>query len=172
MRTIASNVMTKGEAMTAGRRLEAIGVPPEQIQLKEVEGSGVFVSAKVAPEHVDAANKILKDRPAEPAVAPDAADAHASREPAAVRESLDRPRPEAVPRRNLPLGEPPRPAAAAPPAVAVQAGRDAATARRPSGGAGLMSRLDNIGWLQMLVILAVLGALGIAFGALLGAIIY
>jgi hypothetical protein len=75
MRTIASTFETRDEAESATRRLQGIGVAPDQIMLKDLggagargEASGFFVSAKVTPEQVDDATKILKRfAPAEPA---------------------------------------------------------------------------------------------------------
>ncbi len=78
MRTIPATFDTKEEAETAIRRLEAIGVAPDRIVLKEVEETGgasqpdtprqangrpasaFFLTAKVSPEQIGAATKILK----------------------------------------------------------------------------------------------------------------
>ncbi|MDP9415990.1 MAG: hypothetical protein M3Q08_18270 [Pseudomonadota bacterium] len=80
MRTIPATFDTKEEAETAIRRLEAIGVAPDRILLKELEDSGgasqpdpaqkalgrpaatraFFVTAKVSPEQIGAATEILK----------------------------------------------------------------------------------------------------------------
>jgi hypothetical protein len=79
MRTIAATFSTRDEAEAASRRLEAIGLSRERIILKDVAaageglgaadtGGGVFVSAKVTSEQVEAASEILKTRRmAEPA---------------------------------------------------------------------------------------------------------
>ena len=79
MRTIAATFSTRDEAEAASRRLEAIGLSRERIILKDVSaageglgaadtGGGVFVSAKVTSEQVEAASEILKTRRmAEPA---------------------------------------------------------------------------------------------------------
>ncbi|HEV2079299.1 MAG TPA: hypothetical protein VGR19_05310 [Allosphingosinicella sp.] len=62
MRTIASTVGTREEAELATRRLQAAGITPDRIQLKEVSEpeAGVFISVKVLPEQVNAATEILK----------------------------------------------------------------------------------------------------------------
>ncbi len=79
MRTIPATFDTKEEAETAIRRLEAIGVAPHQILLREVEETGgasepdviqmtgrsgasraFFLTAKVGPEQIGAATEILK----------------------------------------------------------------------------------------------------------------
>ncbi len=78
MRTIPATFDTKDEADTAIRRLQAIGVTPDRIVLKEMEETGgasqpdvppqsngrparaFFVTAKVSPEQIGAATEILK----------------------------------------------------------------------------------------------------------------
>ena len=70
MRTIASTFKTREEAEAAARRLQAIGVAQERISVRDLAepgggagepgGPGIFVSAKVTPEQVSAANEILK----------------------------------------------------------------------------------------------------------------
>jgi hypothetical protein len=68
MRTIAGTFPSLGEAEAAGRRLEAIGIPPGAIKVQAATagaagGSGeVVLTAKVPPEHVQAASGILAGR--------------------------------------------------------------------------------------------------------------
>ncbi len=89
MRTIPATFDTKEEAETAIRRLEAIGVAPDRILLREVEETGgasepdvnqmagrsgasraFFLTAKVGPEQIDAATEILKRSTAENKASP------------------------------------------------------------------------------------------------------
>lgn len=69
MRTITSTFGTREEAEAASRRLQGIGVAPEGILVRDLaepggggdgQASGIFVSAKVTPQQVSAANEILK----------------------------------------------------------------------------------------------------------------
>ncbi|HEX8535041.1 MAG TPA: hypothetical protein VF662_12810 [Allosphingosinicella sp.] len=84
MRTIAGTFPSLGEAEAAGRRLEAFGIPPGAIKVQAAPGGalggsgGVVLTAKVPPEHVQAASGILAGRAtkaAEPAISPGAAPA-------------------------------------------------------------------------------------------------
>ena len=69
MRTIAATFQNRHEAEEESRRLQAIGVDADRIVLKDVEdpqgfsdvdGTSVFLSAKVGPEQIGAASEILK----------------------------------------------------------------------------------------------------------------
>lgn len=64
MRTIASTLDTRQQAELASAKLKALGIGPEHIIVREIEdGEGaagrIFISAKVAPDQVDAARRIL-----------------------------------------------------------------------------------------------------------------
>ena len=150
MRTIASTVMTPAEAEAAGRRLKAMGVAPDLIQVRSVadggSDTGVVVSAKVSPEQVGAANAILKERAGAAVAAPEPRRAP---EPAAA------------------------PAAVSPPPVqereAVHASSQTGDARRPVRSG---SRINDMGWSQIFVILAVLAIVGMVLGAMLGKAIF
>ena len=71
MRTLAGTFSTRDEAEAVSRRLEAIGISPDRITQKVVEGSantssagGVFMTVKVTTDQVQAASQILKEHPA------------------------------------------------------------------------------------------------------------
>ena len=96
MRTIASTVGTREEAEIATRRLHAIGVTADRIQMKEVAEpqAGVFISVKVSPDQVNEATEILKGGRtirAEPDPAPDTR--RAAESPQRVRVSEPAPHP-------------------------------------------------------------------------------
>lgn len=65
MRTISSTVGTMDEAQAVSRRLQEMGVGPDNISLRALGGTdaerpeGVFISAKVAPDQVRSATEIM-----------------------------------------------------------------------------------------------------------------
>jgi hypothetical protein len=71
MRTIASTFSTREEAEAASRRLQTLGIDPDRLELKFLADAGeFFISAKVTPDQVDAATKILKRPPRDEAPPP------------------------------------------------------------------------------------------------------
>ena len=153
MRTIASTVGTREEAELATRRLQAIGVTSDRIQLKEVAEpqAGVFISVKVSPDQVSAATDILKGGgtvPAEPV-------ARTSVESLRQTEAVHTPPPSAPIRTTTTT----RATSAAP-------ARDTQSSHREPRQASASSAGKPLG--RLIFMALALAAFGFALGAILG----
>lgn len=155
MRTIASTVGTREEAELATRRLQAIGIAPDRVQLKEVTDPqvGVFISVKVSPDQVNAATDILKGGSAAIRSEPEPALRDTAATEAPPRAPVSDPAPGPAP---------PVPTASSYPARASQVGdrgtpqasRSVATSGKPLG--------------RIIFMALALAAFGFALGAILG----
>jgi hypothetical protein len=199
MRTIASTLDTRQQAELASAKLKALGIGPEHIIVREIEdGDGaagrIFISAKVAPDQVDAARRILNGASGEIQ-----ADARAPEAPGAPQSSAagasplqsrapETPAPElggegfwveepagagqtgaaAAAARAAPAREEPgRARSSEAPAIPTRRGPG------PEGGSGREAGLARVrretgGFSRLFVIAVLLAAAGVAIGAMIG----
>jgi hypothetical protein len=119
MRTLASTFESRDDAEAASQGLEEIGVPRDSIVMKYVAPgggeSGFYISAKVAPEQVDAATEILKRRTPAPEPARERVPEPRAEEPPPPPQPAFRPvsEPELPPRPTIARAAEPGSAAAA-----------------------------------------------------------